>query len=324
VTSSSSVTSGGPIFTGGTGRSGTTVLSHLLDHHADVVRVVPTEVRFMTDPGGLIDLLDASRQRGPKRVARKVAARLGKRTLGVTPESFVEQLRTRWFHRVGRDGLVRGIHRGGIELATLERFLDGFPERMAQDPLTAARRLAHEIMTELSGGAPRWVETTPTNAARPHGLLELFPDMRLLHVVRDGRDTAASVVTRTWGPNEMFEALDWWAGRMAAAYTALATFPTDRFLTFRLEHLVRDDRDATYERVRQAAALPPDDGMRAFFDGQMTPDRGHLGRWRKQLEPADVVRFDLRYREHLRALRDRFGPVPPTEDLEQALASEAS
>jgi hypothetical protein len=59
--------------------------------------------------------------------------------------------------------------------------------------------------------------------------------------------------------------------------------------------------------------------MRAFFDQSMTPERGHLGRWQAQLGHEDqVARFDRRYREILTDLRERFGPVPPTEDLGQS------
>jgi hypothetical protein len=306
-----------PIFTGGTGRSGTTVLSHLVDHHRDVVRVVPTEVRFLTDPGGLIDLLDATRRRTERGRLRGLVSR-DRSSGGVTPSTFAERLRTHWWHNVGRDGTVRGLRRGGLEFAVIERALHGFEDRMRDDPLAASRGLASEILDAMAGGAPRWVETTPHNATRAHGLLEVFPEMRLLHVVRDGRDVAASVVTRRWGPNEMFAALDWWAERITAAYVALATFPGDRHLTFRLEDLVRNDRDPTYERVREAADLPPDTGMRAFFEGEMSPERGHLGRWRSQLpDEAAIGRFERRYREHLERIKERFGSVPPTEDLER-------
>jgi hypothetical protein len=48
----------------------------------------------------------------------------------------------------------------------------------------------------------------------------------------------------------------------------------------------------------------------------MTADNGHFGRWRDQVADPDADRFVDRYRDHLAALRERFGPVPPTEDLE--------
>jgi len=306
-----------PIFVGGTGRSGTTILGQLIGEHADVAHVMPTEVRFFTARRGLIDVLNVSEAAARRSPLRRVFARRRPSNPEVTPEEFAEQLRTHWYGWTGSDGIVRGLHLGGIELATIDAALEGFEARMQADPLTGARRLAEDIMTALAGGSPSWVETSPANAVRARGLSKLFPDMWLVHVIRDGRDAAASIATMSWGPNDIFEALDWWAVRMNLAYAALETFPKDRLLTIRLEDLVLHDREGTFERICPALELAPDDAMRAFFDQKLTRDKLHLGRWRSQLSGDEVIRFDERYRVRLMELRERFGPVPPTEDLDQ-------
>ena len=47
-----------PIFIGGTGRSGTTILSKLLNQD-DSVYTIPQEIRFITDPDGILSLKHA-------------------------------------------------------------------------------------------------------------------------------------------------------------------------------------------------------------------------------------------------------------------------
>jgi hypothetical protein len=45
-----------PVFVGGTGRSGTTILARVLGQHANF-SMVPVEARFIVDRHGLIDFL---------------------------------------------------------------------------------------------------------------------------------------------------------------------------------------------------------------------------------------------------------------------------
>ncbi len=51
-----------PIFVGGTGRSGTTIFYRGLGRHSKI-HVFPNEMRFLIDPGGLIDLVDSCTSR---------------------------------------------------------------------------------------------------------------------------------------------------------------------------------------------------------------------------------------------------------------------
>ena len=46
-----------PILVGGTGRSGSTIVGHLLDHHPDLTLTRPMEVRFITGNDGIADAL---------------------------------------------------------------------------------------------------------------------------------------------------------------------------------------------------------------------------------------------------------------------------
>ena len=49
-----------PIFIGGTGRSGTTVLGDLLNEHSLVRTSNPTEIKFLANRGGFLDVVFGS------------------------------------------------------------------------------------------------------------------------------------------------------------------------------------------------------------------------------------------------------------------------
>ena len=62
-----------------------------------------------------------------------------------------------------------------------------------------------------------WVDHTPWNLQFAHLLLQEFPEARFLHIVRDGRAVAASLLPRDWGPATAWEAAGFWLERVALA-----------------------------------------------------------------------------------------------------------
>ena len=107
------------IFIGGTGRSGTTVLSHLLGRHSRFL-AVPIECRFHCNPKGLADVVGGRATveefLGKLRTYWWYRVRIGSRALvpvGVVGRARVAANRLRWRLRPGRGGVeprVRGLH----------------------------------------------------------------------------------------------------------------------------------------------------------------------------------------------------------------------
>lgn len=301
--SSSPAVLGPPVFSGGTGRSGTTVVAKLLDAHPLVAHGIPFECKFLTSAGGLCDLVDTRLRRGPVALARRLARG--------SVESFEEQLRGRWFrHRYG-DGRERGLCQG-IDAATVEAALAGFADRLAADPVAAAHRLTHDLLDPpaRSRGKQRWVDTTPGNAWRARSLHRIFPDLRLVHMMRDGRDVAASVAPRYWGPDDVDEALAWWEDRMRRSGEALRALPEGSVVHVELEDLVLRDRDATRRRLLAVLGLDDDPAVAAYHDTAMKPDHAHLERWRHGLTPARQDELTERYLAALDRLRAAGLPAP--------------
>ena len=278
----------GPVFVGGTGRSGTTVTARLIGAHSEAA-VIPIEMRFHVDPGGLPDLI-----RGATDLS-----------------SFLRRLRGPWFERTFRDGSKRGLHlvvdRGEFELAVAS-----FEETAGSDLLRAGRELLTALARAAVGPVRCWVEMTPPNVLEASALLQLVPDARFVNVYRDGRDVACSVAPLGWGPNDPVEAVDWWADLMVRAHRELSRIPSYRVLHLRMEDLVLHRREESLRRLSHFLGLEVDRSLEDYFDHRVDAERAHIGRWRSQ--PDDVRRaLEERYEEVRSRLVD--AGVPGATDL---------
>jgi hypothetical protein len=270
---------------GGTGRSGTTVTGALIGAHPSRL-LIRQEAKFHAAVGGLCDLVE------------------GRTTLA----RFENLLANRWFDRGPNKGVHTFLKWDDIEAALVE-----LRRSYRGDPYGAAASFTYRLLDPLAAaaGAPGWVEMTPTNASAGLALLRLFPDMRLIHMVRDGRDVACSVVRQAWGPNDPVKALDWWARRLERAFRATEKVPPDRVLYIQLEDLIARDRERQYRRLLAFLDLDDDPAMRAFFENRMHPDRAHLGRWRGDVPPDRLPAFEARYEALAATFAARHWPYHP-------------
>jgi hypothetical protein len=276
------------IFVGGTGRSGTHVLGRLLGRHSRYAGI-PIEARFHCNKRGLPDLLGGR----------------------VTLAGFVEKLRDFWWHRVRIDDQPRGLY----NLLTRSRFdsaVERFESGYHADPIDACRRLFDDLLFGLAEeeGKPGLVEMSSHNIKEVQTLRRLFGGSRFIHAVRDGRDAASSVTTKTWGPERVAAGIDWWADRLRAIDEgvrgeedgAAFALPPERLCVVVLDDLVEGDREATYARLVEFVGADDDGRMRAFFERDMSPANAHLSRWREGLGRVGRLRVERKYGRVLAAL----------------------
>ena len=269
-----------PVLVGGTGRSGSTIVGHLLDHHPDLTLTRPMEVRFITGNDGFADALAAT-LRAPGSTKAMAAARLA-----------VDRLQDRWFQRAEHVGLHESMSRADVA-AWSRDYLAEVPTH----PLPATRTLVNRIMDRVADRleAGRWVDTTPANARKADRVEPIYPESSVVVVTRDGRDVAASFVSQRFGPDDVFEALAQWEQRMVRTSRAMAACRPGRVLSIQLMDLVVNDRPGTLARLCGFLGVPVDAGMVEWFDENVTADGAHPGRWRRDFDPDTGARIDEAY-----------------------------
>lgn len=91
----------------------------------------------------------------------------------------------------------------------------------------------------VSGPAVTWIDHTPQNIETGQALSRCFPSARLIHIVRDPRAVAASLLPLDWGPMAPAGVAALWSHRLAHGL-ALEQVLGERIRRVRYEDLCRD------------------------------------------------------------------------------------
>ncbi len=87
---------------------------------------------------------------------------------------------------------------------------------------------------------PRWGDKTPQYVMEIPTLLEIFPQARFIHIIRDGRDVALSWKRFHYGPVTSYFCARRWRERVEAGKVHGRTLPGSQYMEVRYEELTRD------------------------------------------------------------------------------------
>jgi|GEM_PF-1685941 len=205
VETKESVAAGVPIFIGGAGRSGTTLLVDLIGSHSEISPVYETDfvesVIFLFHGKNSLTFSEKLRR------------------LSLYFSDWASEIVDKPHSKGANESFVHGPHY--LQFTELDfrmasaKMLSDLTSGVA--PLAALSSMMTSLFRRHSAvdGKPSWVNKTPSNLSVAPELHQMFPDMKLIHCVRDPRDVACSVVERPWGPKNHVEAGDWWKGKVA-------------------------------------------------------------------------------------------------------------
>ncbi len=109
-------------------------------------------------------------------------------------------------------------------------------------------------------GKERWGDKTPQYGMEIPLLHEIFPDCQFIHIYRDGRDAALSILAAGFGPQNLYVAANHWCHFVKTISAAGAALPSGAYLAVGYEALLT----APEETMRQVLAFlgePFDSGV---------------------------------------------------------------
>jgi len=230
--------------------------------------------------------------------------------LAVPDESyFVPQLADRQRGRVDVEAFVNDLRRVG----TLQEWeVDPDDVRARLRPgMTVGEAISAVYETYAAGrGKPRWGDKTPMYMQHLPLLERLFPRALYVHLVRDGRDAAASflqmpagIVTEFWGhPRSVAGFARQWGTEIRAARALGMRVGPGRYLELRYERLVGSPEDVL-RQICTLAGLPWEPAMLDYagnVDVSARPHQQNLKRppttglrdWRTELARPEIEGFE--------------------------------
>jgi hypothetical protein len=288
-----------PIFIGGTGRSGTTVLGDLLNEHSQIRTSNPTEIKFLANRGGFLDVVFGSMSSNVEnrekvslihwrtyreRKARDKAARERRY------QEFTSKLWAKWWQIDAPPPHGPGLQ-AGISREVFEGLLNNFYKRMNGNTEKVARKFLDSFIASQSGRKDEryWAETTPMNISYSRRLLQIYPEAKFIVMKRDSRDVIASLLKKDWGPKTPLEGVEWIEARLRADQEALAFIPSSQVLTLHLEELVSENFEASYAKLLGFLEIADEPRMREFHRSKMTAENASSGRWKSEIDTPEFI-----------------------------------
>jgi hypothetical protein len=194
--------SSSPIFIIGVARSGTTLLSLMLDSHSRIA--IPFESHFFVSYYRQYN----TRSLGGTDEARKIAQQI-----------LSEPYLRRWDLSVYPDELDL-------------RNCPNLPAVIAEIYRVYAKKCGKD--------KDIWGDKSPPYTQSVYILEKMFPTARYIHLIRDGRDVALSLMNKLWGPGDFVSSIEYWVRNISCARRMLYMLPEDRYIEVRFEQLVAD------------------------------------------------------------------------------------
>lgn len=273
------------VFVGGPGRSGTTLFAQQLIEHPHIVGFFDVELKIYSELDGIIDLHNSFGPNfGPNRAERAMQrlrhlfdalflgasdqAPLGRYVQKSEVVSLLDAMQARLgyphdLRRVGDAAFFSAVRAFSLGLAELARRQPG------------------------RSGATVFLEKTPHVLLHLPFLRKLHPDAAFIHVMRDPRSVAYSLMRMPWGPNALDDCISWVAGYWGAYRESRhwAHVNHVRVLEFLIENVTMAPREAT-RLVCDMLEIPGVPNL--FHWGELS----RLNEWAEKAPAEDIVRLN--------------------------------
>ncbi len=308
------------VFVTGTGRSGTNITKKLFAQHPDIA-TLPFEHRFTIDPLGVVDFYRSYPQQwspywcdykvkdfirflrslgsvSPEKASKTEAAKANDPTgLVKTHPSYAGWALEEWFP--GYSALVDELEKSLVAFDYSGRW-PGSQEGVVNNRMQFTPRLTKSdlqgiltpFLDDLTAAVLSqqnrsiFLEDNTHSLLYASSLFELYPNAKMIHVVRDPRDVLASLMEQPWCPNDLDQLLHWYKEIWKTWESERSTLAQDVLLEVRLEDLIGDTKN-TIERMSAFIGVDAEDKL---FDIPL--NKGHMNRYKSTFNSEQIEKIE--------------------------------
>jgi len=321
------------IFITGSGRSGTNITKAIFEKHSQCA-TLPFEYRFTVDPGGIIDFVNQysgtwspfmadKRLRNLEQFLMSLAERdeneypvsnwlkkMDKRAENITPHAYADwelgkvmpgyEKRVKELIKQLTDYRYKASWPGADSLSTNNEMYFGKPKTKEELTSIFSKFLEDCFQSILSDTNKEiFVEDNTWSFLFAKDLLDLVPNGKILHIVRDPRDVVASLIKQRWTPSELGQILVWYKSVMSTWEDQKSMLDQEKFKEIRLEDLIQDP-----QKIMQATCS----FLGLAYEREMTNidlSKSNSGRYRAEFTEDQIAHIN----DELEDIIARYGYV---------------
>ncbi len=156
-----------------------------------------------------------------------------------------------------------------------------------------------------------WIDHSPGNVRYATALLSQLPDSKFIHIVRDGRAVAASIMPLDWGPNTVIHAAPWWLSRLSHGLALEQLLSKNQIMRVRYEDIVQNPAmamqgvsdfigvDYQPAMLQGDGFIPPQYTRRQHAKVGKPPDLSRMSAWQSTLPQRHIEIFESLTQEML-------------------------
>jgi hypothetical protein len=269
-----------PIFVVGCGRSGTSMLLKILNQHSSIA--IPSESHFLIDYMKKHDKYETLED---DRVIEKLFR-------DILNEPFVKEFKAKY----NIQQLVKSV-KSRTYAGVVNAIYDTY-------------RLQHN--------KARWGDKTPPYVHYINEILRIFPESQFIHIIRDGRDCALSVIEQPWGPKNIFRSALMWKRAVTDGMEQGRKLPPSQYIEIRYEKILTSPADELGRLFLFLDEPLGSDKLKA-----MDFKKGNYYKWKHRMSDRDKKIFEKIAGDLLEELGYEriYNPVNPLNAFEKAYYS---